>query len=432
MFETGMSALVLKICSEYAKALGLNFPPCVQQEINAITQWVSLHTVKDLNITQDGNIVTFKFTEDKEEPTVFTIELPEEYVLSVNDLYNLIKGSSSVVVDKSADGTTLEVRLDKSQEVQYVTLSPDSATQGTLTVEQFTTLQLNKGNCIILNNEIYRLSDNQHTAGVISYVHTGWDSNIINKSINITISTRAWTMVKAESKENFVKAFTIPNGVSTGTLTADVKQKLCNPDGHNYYVFDSTSEMILTYSFNSEDEIIQYKAVYFVNDKAYDITMQIFPSNGSWRRSQTVINGATANPTLTGTESNLTGLKVGGTIYKIPESGGGGKLYKHNCNIKISDVSFNLVFFDYQSTPHTIATASTSPKIGYKLTTSKGSYPDITYYFGIIDSYAENGYVSWYFIPYGGIDGKTIDTFAPTLAFYGQQITSLTDTVTEL
>ena len=121
-----------------------------------------------------------------------------------------------------------------------------------------------------------------------------------------------------KSSENFVKAFTIPNGASTGTLTADVKQKLCNPDGHNYYVFDDTSEMILKYSFNEDDEIIQYKAIYLQNDKAYDITMQILPSNGSWRRSQTILNGATANPALTGTEAELTGLKVGGTNYKIP------------------------------------------------------------------------------------------------------------------
>ena len=110
-----------------------------------------------------------------------------------------------------------------------------------------------------------------------------------------------------KSSENFVKAFTIPNGASSGTLTADVKQKLCNPDGHNYYVFDDTSQMILKYSFNEDSEIIQYKAIYLQNDKAYDITMQILPSNGSWRRSQTVLNGATANPTLTGTEAELTG-----------------------------------------------------------------------------------------------------------------------------
>lgn len=121
-----------------------------------------------------------------------------------------------------------------------------------------------------------------------------------------------------KSSENFVKAFTIPNGASSGTLTADVKQKLCNPDGHNYYVYDDTSQMILKYSFNADDEIIQYKAVHLQNDKVYDITMQILSSNGKWTRSQTVLNGATANPTLTGTEAELTGLKVGGTNYKIP------------------------------------------------------------------------------------------------------------------
>lgn len=121
-----------------------------------------------------------------------------------------------------------------------------------------------------------------------------------------------------KGSENFVKAFTIPNGASSGTLTAEVKEKLCNPDGHNYYVYDDTSEMILKYSFNEENDIIQYRAIYLVNDKAYEITMQILSSSGSWRRSQTILNGATANPTLTGTEAELTGLKVGGTNYRIP------------------------------------------------------------------------------------------------------------------
>lgn len=95
---------------------------------------------------------------------------------------------------------------------------------------------------------------------------------------------------KVNTVDNFVRVFTIPNGVSSGTLTADVKEKLCNPDGHNYYVYDDTSEIILKYSFNSGNEIIQYKAVYLQTNKAYEITMQILPSNGSWRRSQTVLN----------------------------------------------------------------------------------------------------------------------------------------------
>jgi hypothetical protein len=95
---------------------------------------------------------------------------------------------------------------------------------------------------------------------------------------------------KVNTVDNFVRIFTIPNGVNSGTLTADVKEKLCNPDGHNYYVYDDTSEMILKYSFNSDNEIIQYKAVYFQINKGYEITMQISPLNSSWIRSQTVLN----------------------------------------------------------------------------------------------------------------------------------------------
>lgn len=197
MFETGMSALVLKICGEYAKALGLNFPPCVQQEINAIAQYVDLHTVKDLKVEQSGSVVTITCFTEGEQEKVFTVTLPD---VNVDVLFNLIKGSSSVVVDKSEDGTHLVVRLDKSQEVQYVELTPASAIRGILTDTQWNILQANKGNCIIRNNEIYRLADNQSVSGLITYVHTGCDgTSRIDKSISITVSTKAWTLVMTES-----------------------------------------------------------------------------------------------------------------------------------------------------------------------------------------------------------------------------------------
>lgn len=196
MFETGMSALVLKICSEYAKALGLNFPPCVQQEINAIAQYVDLHTVKDLKVEQNGSVATITCFSEGEQEKVFTVTFPE---VNVDVLFNLIKGSSSVVVDKSEDGTRIVVRLDKSQEVQYVELTPASAIRGILTDTQWNILQANKGNCIILNNKIYRLADNQNISGLITYVHTGWDgTSRLDEIISITVSTKAWTLVISE------------------------------------------------------------------------------------------------------------------------------------------------------------------------------------------------------------------------------------------
>lgn len=197
MFETGMSALVLKICSEYAKALGLNFPPCVQQEINAIAQYVDLHTVKDIKVEQNGSVVTITCFTEGEQEKVFTVALPE---VNVDVLFNLIKGSSSVVVDKSEDGTNIVVRLDKSQEVQYVELTPAWAIQGTLTDTQLNILKANKGNCIIRDNEIYRLADNQSVSGLITYVHTGWDGGArLDKTISITVSTKAWMLIITES-----------------------------------------------------------------------------------------------------------------------------------------------------------------------------------------------------------------------------------------
>ncbi len=40
-------------------------------------------------------------------------------------------------------------------------------------------------------------------------------------------------------------------------------------------------------------------------------------------------SGVVANPTLAGTEADLTGLQVGDTKYKVPEGGGGGALVVH-------------------------------------------------------------------------------------------------------
>lgn len=113
MFETGMSALVLKICSEYAKSLGLNFPPCTQQEINAICQWVDKHTVKDLTMEQNGDSVTFRFVTENDTTKEFTFTIPEQKV-DVNVLEQLLIGSNTVVVERTEDNSKLQVRLAQS------------------------------------------------------------------------------------------------------------------------------------------------------------------------------------------------------------------------------------------------------------------------------------------------------------------------------
>lgn len=158
-------------------------------------------------------------------------------------------------------------------------------------------------------------------------------------------------VAKVDISENFVKVFTIPNGTSTGTLAADVKEKLCNPDGHNYYVFDDTSQMILKYSFNADDEIIQYKAIYLQTDKAYEITMQILPSNGSWSRSQTVLNAA-ASGGVTSIDGQ-TGALITKTLFGTSSLLGTGNIdiYKHVINFTDADGNafFNMVVYSSKS-----------------------------------------------------------------------------------
>lgn len=84
--------------------------------------------------------------------------------------------------------------------IAVVLSDPSTAVKGTLTADQLTILQASNNNYIVFNNELYYLADKQHTTGILSYTHTGWDgSAVMTKSINITISTKAWALVTGSS-----------------------------------------------------------------------------------------------------------------------------------------------------------------------------------------------------------------------------------------
>lgn len=84
--------------------------------------------------------------------------------------------------------------------IAVILSDPSTAVKGTLTTDQLTILQASNNNYIVFNNELYYLADKQHTTGILSYTHTGWDgSAVMTKSINITISTKAWALVTGSS-----------------------------------------------------------------------------------------------------------------------------------------------------------------------------------------------------------------------------------------
>ena len=78
-----------------------------------------------------------------------------------------------------------------------IILTPDTATQGTLTQEQVDTLRFNPNAYLVLNNELYYLNNNQSTPGVLVYTHNGYENQKgTHKYISVTISTRGWVLVE--------------------------------------------------------------------------------------------------------------------------------------------------------------------------------------------------------------------------------------------
>ena len=106
---------------------------------------------------------------------------------------------------KAADGvadddlaTVKQLNAVNGGEAVTPSTATPTATSGTFTSAEWAKLQANNNNYILFNNEIYRLADKAHsgTTGIWSYTHTGWDGTaIMDKSINVTVSTGAWTLV---------------------------------------------------------------------------------------------------------------------------------------------------------------------------------------------------------------------------------------------
>ena len=106
---------------------------------------------------------------------------------------------------KAADGaadddlvTVKQLNAANGGEAVTPSTATPTATSGTFTSTEWAKLQANNNNYILFNNEIYRLADKAHsgTTGIWSYTYTGWDGTaIMDKSINVTVSTGAWTLV---------------------------------------------------------------------------------------------------------------------------------------------------------------------------------------------------------------------------------------------
>lgn len=134
-------------------------------------------------------------------------EQPIKWKISSSGLQHTASGTLYSYYFPNKSGTlALTNQLGEAVSLQ----GPTSAVQGTLTDAQWNTLKADEKNYITFNSEIYRLADKDHTVGVWSYTHTGWNGSAIeDKSINITTSTKGWVLSTGSAYamlENFAPA----------------------------------------------------------------------------------------------------------------------------------------------------------------------------------------------------------------------------------
>lgn len=82
------------------------------------------------------------------------------------------------------------------------------ATSGTINDASWEDIIADEVICLKFNNEYYITSDDEHTPGVKSFTHVGWNGNANQtKSINITLSSKAWVLKIGYSKyyQHYIK-----------------------------------------------------------------------------------------------------------------------------------------------------------------------------------------------------------------------------------
>ena len=202
-------------------------------------QWAALETPY---IPNSGEIIVFDADFNFTEPRIkvgdgvsSAIELP---FVSASEIYIGTEqpaddSSYKIFIKTDEDYITEETPADEpttTVSLTCITLSPESAVQGELSEADFTTLTTDDTAYICLNGEYYYLSDNNHTQGVRSYTHNGWNGKANqDKSINITLNTKAWTLAVGNNKyyRHYIQ------------LTADGDKTL-------FYDFSSTQETAYT------------------------------------------------------------------------------------------------------------------------------------------------------------------------------------------
>lgn len=143
---------------------------------------------------------------------ITTINLNKAVIAALSDDNKEIPTPDQQAAFKAAWGITASMFEGGIKILDLAEISVNAtqeATSGTIKDDAWGNMIADEVICLKLNNEYYLTSDDEHTPGVKSFTHVGWNGNANQmKSINITKSTKAWALKIGYSKyyRHYIKA----------------------------------------------------------------------------------------------------------------------------------------------------------------------------------------------------------------------------------
>ena len=163
------------------------------------------------------------------------------------------------------------------------------ANLGTLTTNQLATLQANTANPIVKRNEYYYLNDKQYTTDTLVYTHVAYENGKwYNKSITITISTKAWV-------KNVNEATTV-NGKSGAVNLVAGSNVSITSSGNDITIAASggggggSSDIQQTNGFYPYKEAVNYNPKVGTTYSYKDSNTDYYPSDCSYRQGQMIVD----------------------------------------------------------------------------------------------------------------------------------------------
>ena len=197
---------------------------------------------------------------------------------ATEDTYVYDTLGDNIVVDGAAVGAVVDTTNWLPINAYYeITGVPTSSTTGTLPDNTSWIYLKNYPDRlrILFNKEFYQLADNQHTTGTLVFSHVGYEgSELIIKTITITIATRGWVLktVKPAEAANFIELRT-----TSGTLSDADFAKLDSDDNSYILLTYSGQKYKLLKNVTNTTDLI-YSVV--DNEQEYKITILL--SDHTW------------------------------------------------------------------------------------------------------------------------------------------------------